>query len=96
MQERENWNTTLTPGGKYYLTRNGSTIVAFAIGSKWKPGNPVGMVGAHTDSPCLRIKPVSKRSADGFLQLGVETYGGGSVLTKSAVPDSYDSCSSIL
>lgn len=76
-QERDSWNSTLQPGGKYYLTRNTSTIIAFAIGHDWKPGNPVAMVGAHTDSPCLRLKPVSKRSADGFLQVAVETYGGG-------------------
>ncbi|KAG7102217.1 Aspartyl aminopeptidase like protein [Verticillium longisporum] len=77
IKERDSWASTLRPGGQYYLTRNGSSIVAFAIGKKWRPGNPVGMIGAHTDSPCLRIKPVSKKGNNGFLQVGVETYGGG-------------------
>lgn len=76
-QERDPWSSSLRAGGKYYLTRNASTIVAFAVGAQWKPGNPIAMVGAHTDSPCLRVKPVSKRTADGFLQVGVECYGGG-------------------
>jgi aspartyl aminopeptidase len=76
-QERDSWAPTLHPGGKYYLTRNGSSIVAFAMGRKWKAGNPIAMIGAHTDSPCLRIKPVSKRQGDGFIQVACETYGGG-------------------
>ncbi|KAB5558295.1 peptidase M18 [Coniochaeta sp. 2T2.1] len=77
IRERDDWSGTVKPGGKYYLTRNGSSIVAFAVGGKWVPGGPVGMVGAHTDSPCLRLKPVSKKTAAGFLQVGVEAYGGG-------------------
>ncbi|PNY29593.1 Aspartyl aminopeptidase [Tolypocladium capitatum] len=77
IRERDSWASKLQPGGKYYLTRNGSSIVAFAIGRKWRPGNPVAIVGAHTDSPCLRLKPVSKKSSVGYLQVGVETYGGG-------------------
>ncbi|KAK2788102.1 hypothetical protein FQN52_006939 [Onygenales sp. PD_12] len=77
IKERDSWSSTCKPGGKYYLTRNGSTVIAFAIGHKWKPGNSISMVGAHTDSPCLRIKPVSKKSGEGFVQVGVETYGGG-------------------
>ena len=77
IRERDSWASTVQPGGKYYLTRNGSSIVAFAIGRKWRPGNPVSIVGAHTDSCCLRLKPVSKKSNAGYLQVGVEAYGGG-------------------
>ncbi|KAH8658680.1 peptidase M18 [Tricladium varicosporioides] len=77
IKERDSWSSTLQPGGKYFLTRNASTIVAFGIGCKWKPGNPIAMIGAHTDSPCLRLKPVSKKTGAGFMQVGVETYGGG-------------------
>ncbi|OJJ33984.1 hypothetical protein ASPWEDRAFT_112467 [Aspergillus wentii DTO 134E9] len=77
IKEKDSWASTCKPGGKYYLTRNGSTLVAFAVGKKWAPGNSISMIGAHTDSPVLRIKPVSKKGGEGFVQVGVETYGGG-------------------
>ncbi|KAL4870831.1 hypothetical protein BDV12DRAFT_184195 [Aspergillus spectabilis] len=77
IKEKDSWASTCRPGGKYYLTRNSSTIVAFAVGKKWNPGNAIAMIGAHTDSPVLRIKPVSNKRGEGYIQVGVETYGGG-------------------
>lgn len=73
--EREDWK--LEAGKKYFFTRNYSTIVAFAIGKKYVAGNGFHIVGAHTDSPCLKLKPVSKVMKGGYLEVGVQTYGGG-------------------
>ncbi|KAK6924707.1 Peptidase M18 [Dillenia turbinata] len=75
VSEREDWN--LQVGKKYFFTRNHSTIVAFAIGNKYVAGNGVHIIGAHTDSPCLKLKPVSQVAKGGYLEVGVQTYGGG-------------------
>jgi len=65
-------------GGKYYFTRNRSTLVAFTVGQQWKSeSSGFKVIGGHTDSPNLRVKPRSKRTASDCIQLGVECYGGG-------------------
>ncbi len=66
-------------GGKYYYTVESSTLVAFTVGPKFQEQQPFGfhMIGGHTDSPNLRIKPRSKKTASGCTLLGVECYGGG-------------------
>ncbi|KAI0774373.1 aspartyl aminopeptidase [Fomes fomentarius] len=77
VREQDDWEKSLKPGGKYYFTRNQSAVLAFTIPQGWKPGAGVSIVATHIDSPNLRIRPVSKRSKSGYLQVGVETYGGG-------------------
>ena len=74
LREGDIW--ALQAGGKYYLTRNGSSLVAFIHGRESSPVQGMRMVGAHTDSPCLMVKPVPEKVRNGYFQLGVEVYGG--------------------
>ncbi|KAI8880498.1 aspartyl aminopeptidase-like protein [Backusella circina FSU 941] len=76
LKEKEAWD--LKRNGKYYFTRNGSALVAFAVGGAYQAGKGgFSMVGAHTDSPCLKVKPISKKEKVGYLNVGVQLYGGG-------------------
>jgi len=77
LKEKDCWVNSIIPGGKYLFTRNQSSIVAFAVGKNWAKGHGFSMIGAHTDSPCLKVKPKSHNQSCGYNQIGVEKYGGG-------------------
>jgi len=62
-------------GGRYYVIRNDSSIIAFHLNQSLLE-NGIRMVGAHTDSPCLQVKPNPEIINNHYLQLGVEVYGG--------------------
>ncbi len=71
LDERADWQ--LKPNGRYLVTRNGSSLIAFTLGQL---ESGIRLVGAHTDSPCLRVKPQPELNQQGLWQLGVEVYGG--------------------
>ena len=71
--EHDTWS--LSPG-KYFVNRNGSSIVAFIVGTEDLTESGFRMVGAHTDSPCLKVKPNPEIKRDHYLNLAVEVYGG--------------------
>lgn len=66
---------TLTPGGKYYFTKNDSAVFAFIAGTDPVAGYKI--ISAHSDSPCFRIKPKAQiNSEGGIVTLNTEVYGG--------------------
>lgn len=72
--EADSWQ--LVPGERYYVTRNESSIIAFIHGTEKLLDTGIRMLGAHTDSPCLKVKPKAEVTSAGYHQLGVEVYGG--------------------
>lgn len=74
LDEADAWE--IAPGGRYVVARNGSALLAFTAGSRPPAETGFHMAGAHTDSPCLRLKPRPRIVRHGAVQFGVEIYGG--------------------
>jgi len=74
LYESDSWDLKL--GGSYYVIRNDSSLIAFTMGAAETTETGMRMVGTHTDSPCLKVKPQPEIIKNSYLQLGVEIYGG--------------------
>jgi aspartyl aminopeptidase len=73
--EGDEWK--LEVGKKYYYTRNNSAIIAFTIGKKYDPTKSCfKIIGAHTDSPSLRLAPNSYNPSHGIERYNIQVYGG--------------------
>ena len=72
LRESEEWS--IEPDGRYYVTRNGSSLVAFRL----PPERPCGfmMTAAHSDSPTFKIKENAELPGENGVRLSVEGYGG--------------------
>ena len=71
---REKWE--IKKGGKYFLKKSSSTIIAFTVGEDFDVKNGFKIFGAHTDSPCFRIKPSPEIVIENVVRLNTEVYGG--------------------
>ncbi len=75
LHEADAWQ--LVPGGRYFTTRNDSSLIAWSMPvQRGLAESGFRMVGAHTDSPCLKVKPNPEVHRHEYVQLGVEVYGG--------------------
>ncbi|AQA12964.1 M18 family aminopeptidase [Streptomyces samsunensis] len=72
IEETAPWDGTA--GGRFVL--RGGAIIAWYVPEGAEPATPYRIVGAHTDSPNLRVKPIPDTGAHGWRQIAVEVYGG--------------------
>ncbi|KAJ5672709.1 Vacuolar aminopeptidase 1 [Penicillium longicatenatum] len=77
LSERAVWTSDLKRGGKFYVTRNSSSLLAFNIGKEYESGNGMAIVAGHVDALAAKLKPVSKLPVKaGYEQLAVAPYAG--------------------
>jgi aspartyl aminopeptidase len=75
VREEDRWK--LNKAGKYYVTKNDSAIIAFIVGNGEIENEGFKIIGAHTDSPAFRIKPMPEIVSEGqYIKLNTEVYGG--------------------
>jgi aspartyl aminopeptidase len=75
LKEEDSWS--IEKGGKYYVTKNDSAIIAIVVGKGDIEKEGFKIIGAHTDSPTFRIKPMPEMVSEGqYVKLNTEVYGG--------------------
>jgi aspartyl aminopeptidase len=73
LKEEDSWS--LEKGGKYYVTKNDSALTAFVVGAGKIEEHGFKIIGAHTDSPCFRIKPAAEMTVENhYIKLNTEAY----------------------
>ncbi|MBF0263985.1 MAG: M18 family aminopeptidase [Gammaproteobacteria bacterium] len=81
IREEDSWAQSVSKSvnsltGKYVITRNDSSLIAIDFSGEKLSDTGFHLVGAHTDSPCLKLKANAEIKQQGYLQCGVEVYGG--------------------
>jgi len=77
----ENQAFKLIKGGKYFICRKDTAVLAFVMGSEALAKSGVKMAASHIDYPSLKLKPQSIKSVNGMYKIGVEVYGGPIIST---------------
>ena len=74
LRETDAWDNL--GGGRYYVVTAETNLIAFVVPVDLAQRTSFRIIGAHTDSPNLRLKPSSEYTQEGYAQLGIEVYGG--------------------